>query len=258
MYRLLLIALLMSAQPALANNWALRPSLDAQADWSGAHFGAFGGAAVSNGKADIGDFWGSLIPLDVEYGLFPQSIDGNTAGILGGVSVGFNVQSGNIVWGVEGDIGYADANIAHDYSRIDNVPTSPFPGVSTNTRYETEFGTIGTLRLRGGYAFGNSLLFASAGLAAGQVRNRFELALPEIGYQSPDWSSSGTKLGYTLGMGFEQKLTNRFTAKLEMLFINLDDDEIAGTDPNAFPGEMIEYKFKNDLLLPRLGFSVGF
>lgn len=262
MARAAFLAALLVAQPAFAEDWSA--SLDARhaADWSGAYVGAFGGMGISSGRAALHDFSGVLLPLDVQYGLFPQGISRNKVGGAVGVAAGVNVQTGAFVGGIEGDIGYTWTRAHHAYSRIDNVPGSPFPGVSTDTRYSTDFGAVGTLRLRGGYAFDNTLVYATAGAAAGHVRNRFELALPDAlpgwSYRSPDWSASGLRVGYALGVGVEHKMTDNVSLKLETMYINLSDRVVRGTDPAAFPGESISYRFSNDIVTPRLGLSVKF
>lgn len=143
MRRILFLAVALFAQPAAAGDWS--PELEARhrGDWSGAYVGAFGGVGISSGRAVLGDYSGVLIPADVDYGLFPRSIKGRHTGAAVGVAAGMNFQSGSFVGGIEADIGYGWTNAHHRYSRIDIVPTSPFPGVSTNTRYETDFGASG-------------------------------------------------------------------------------------------------------------------
>ncbi len=258
MRRAMLLAVATFTQPALAGDWT--PELDARhaADWSGSYIGAFGGLGISPGRAVLHDYSGSLIPLDVEYGLFPRSIGQNAVGGVGGIAAGFNLQSGSFVGGIEADIGYVATSPRHHYSRIDIVPVSPFPGVSTNTSYSTDFGVLGTLRARGGYAFGDTMIFGTAGLAAGQVHNRVELSLVEVGYTSPDWSGSGLRPGYVVGIGVEHRVTSNTSLKFEALYVNLADRVVRGTDPAAFPGEVLSYRFTNDMFIPRLGLSVKF
>jgi len=254
----LILTLAMFAQPALAGDWSLRTSLQDETDWSGAYIGAFGGLGISSGRATLADYSGSLLPLDVQYGLFPRSIGQNTVGGVAGVTAGLNVQSGSFVGGVEADLGYAWTSPHHRFSRIDNVPGSPFPGVTTTTNYATRFGLLGTLRARGGYAFGDTLLFATAGIAAGETRNSFDLSLVEAGYTSPDWSGSGLRLGYAVGVGVEHRLTRDISLKFETLYIDLADRTVRGADPGAFPGETISYRFGNNMLVPRLGINARF
>ncbi len=256
-----LVALLVAAgfaQPASADDRSTATGARQASAWSGTYVGAFGGWGISSGRATLREASGALIPLDVAYGLFPLSIQKNATGGLFGVGIGYNVRSGPLVGGVEADIGHVGTSARHDYSRIDNVPGSPFPGVSTNTSYATDFGTLGTLRLRAGYVFGDTLIFGTAGLAAGNVRNRVELSMPGIGYTSPDWSGSGMRLGYVVGIGVEHRVARDVSVKLETLYVNLADRTVRGTDPGAFPGETISYRFANDLRIWRIGVNAKF
>lgn len=256
-----LAALLMAAmlaQSALAEDRSSPSETRHPAGWSGAYASAVGGLGFSSGRAVLDENSGSLIPVDVAYGLFPGSIKRNDSGGVIGIGAGYNVQSGAFVSGLELDLGYAATSAHADFSRIDNVPSSPFPGVSTNTRYETDFGFLATLRARAGYAFGDTLIFGTAGLAAGNVHNRLELALPEIGYTSPNWSGKGTRLGYALGLGIEQRFSRKISLKFETLYINLADRKVRGTDDVAFANEVLSYRFRNDLIVSRLGINFRF
>jgi len=246
------------ATPATADDRSPKQEALKASDWSGAYAGAFGGLGISSGRAVLDEHSGSLIPVDVAYGLFPRSIKGTKSGGVAAIGAGYNFQAGSFVRGVELDIGYVGTSPHHTYSRIDNVPSSPFPGVSTNTSYSTDFGVLGTLRARAGYAFGDTLIFGTLGLAAGQVRNRFELSLVEIGYTSPNWSGSGSRLGYAAGIGIEHRVTNKVSLRFETLYVDLADRTVRGVDSAAFAGEVISYRFRNDLIVSRLGLSIRF
>lgn len=252
------MAALTFAHPAWAGELLTGPEARLRGGWAGFHAGVFAGASLSSGFARLNDHTGQLIPADVAHGLFPRAIGGLAGDGALGISAGVNVQSGSFVGGFEGDLGFAGTRALLRYTRIDDVPGSPFPGVNTDTKYDTEFGAVGTLRARGGYAFGNTLLFGTAGLAAGHVRNRFELSLREVGYTSPDWSAAGLRLGYTVGIGVEQRLTESISVKFETLYVDLADRVVDGVDPSAFPGESISYRFTNDVLIPRLALNVKF
>ncbi len=258
MRRALALALSLTAMPALAADRLSNFESRVAADWSGAYAGAFGGMGISTGRAALGDYSGVLLPADVSYGLFPTQIDGRHNGGAFGVSGGVNFQSGAFVTGIEADLGYLSTRAHHAFSRLDDTHVVAPWDINTNTRYETEFGAIGTLRARGGYAFGDTLVFATAGLAVGKVSNRFALALPEIGYASPDWSASGIRAGYAVGVGIEQRLSSSVSLKFETLYVNFADRTVMGIDSVAFPGESIGYRFRNDVFMPRLGLNVKF
>lgn len=253
---LFLAAALMCIQPALADDWT-DDSVEARhSGWSGGYLTGFGGLGVTAGNARLHDYSGALLTLDVTNGLFPQDISGIRTRGLVGAAAGYNFQSGKFVGGVEVDIGYSWAKATLAYSRVDPGPI--FPGVNTNTTYGTEFGTLGSARIRAGYDLGDTLLYATGGIAAGQVRNSLTLALPELGYSSPDWSKSGVRFGYAVGIGVEHKLASNVSLRLETLFMDLDDQTVDATDSATFPGEAFSYRFSNTLVMPRVGLTLKF
>ncbi|QCO57352.1 porin family protein (plasmid) [Pseudorhodobacter turbinis] len=227
-------------------------------DWSGPYVGLSFGAFRSTGEAERAGYSGSLLTLDVENGLFPNSIDGSKESLTGGIGLGINRQHGAFVSGVEIDISGLDHAQELKFSRVDPNPLPPFNGIDTNTAYRTEFGTLATLRARGGYAVGRNLYFATAGLAAGRVRNTFSLDLPDLGYSSPGWSNKSTRVGYVAGLGMERRMTEHLNLKAEVLYVDLADERIKGTDSVAFPGEQIDYKFKNEAVIARVGINFTF
>ncbi len=113
------------------------------------------------------------------------------SGIVGGVTAGYNWQSGPIVFGVEGDISATGANDRFSDYKFSN----PW---------------FGTARGRLGYAFNNVLLYGTAGLAFGS------LELERGGLQQ-----SQTSLGWTAGVGAEVGIYQNWTAKIEYLYVDL-------------------------------------
>ena len=228
------------------------------ANWHGFYAGAIAGLVASTGRADLGPIAGVLIPLDVSNGLFARSVSNMKSSFTGGISAGYNFQNGNFVGGAEADISFAHFELRHTRSRIDPNPFPPFTGLVTNSSYETKFGSVATARLRAGYSIKNTLLFATAGLAAAKVTNRISIGLPGLGYASPDWSESKIRYGFAIGAGVEHKVTEKVSVKLEGLYVNLKDTLVTGQDPVTFPGESLSYKFKNDMFIGRVGVNVQF
>lgn len=257
MVRYLMILGLLASTPALADD-ALGRSAGSAIDWTGAYGGVFMGTISSDGKSTLGTYQGSLLTLDVQNGLFPGSISNMTTRLSGGLSAGYNHQFGRFVGGVEADVSFSNINSQSNFSKIDPNPNPPFTGLNTITSYQTEFSTLATARLRGGVTFNRTMLFASAGVAAGKVTNRFTLDLPGLGYTSPGWSTQGTKAGVAMGVGIEHRLTDRIGLKFEAIGIDLQDTVVHAVDNVTFPGETIDYHFKNQSLLGRFGVYVAF
>jgi outer membrane immunogenic protein len=241
-------------------------TLTGERDWAGAYGGLTLGAIRSDGEAVRGDFDGAVIIYDVENGLFPPRIDGSESSILLGGLLGYNIQRGALLTGIELDLSLLNHDARHDFSRVDAsdgpFPFEPWPfsGVETNTSYETEFGFLSTLRLRAGYAQGPNLVYLTGGLAAGQVRNRLGLALPNFGEggYSNSWSQSGIRLGYAIGAGYERSLSQRMSARVEFVHFDLEDVTLRAQDPGVFGDNRFDYRFKNNGQIFRVGVTVGF
>lgn len=254
----LILAASLAAPSASEAQDLLGGSGPAAGDWSGPYVGITAGAVRSTGEAVLGDYEGALLELDVRNGLFPDTIDGPDTAAAGGVTVGFNVARDAFVGGVELDYAFGGPDAAAAFSRVDPNPDPMFNGVHTNTGYETALDGLATLRLRAGRDFGGTLVYATGGLAMGQVENRFTLALPELGYTSPGWSEEGTRMGYAVGLGVERRLSTRVSLKAEVLRYDLDDATVEARDPVTFPGQAIDYRFDNAGTVARIGVNVRF
>src|SRR5690606_9139057 len=109
-------------------------------------------------------------------------------GWLGGGQIGYNFQTGRIVWGVEATLSGADIN---EESR-------PFPVLWDSARLETSIDTLWTVTGRLGYDWGRVLTYVKAGYAGADV----ELSArdPILEFRATD---SNTHHGWTVGGGIE-------------------------------------------------------
>jgi outer membrane immunogenic protein len=123
------------------------------------------------------------------------------AGVIGGGQAGYNVQLAHWVVGLEGDYGFSNAR----------------GGVSCpNMNFytcEADSDRLAMLAGRVGVTWGRALLYAKAGLAAGEVTgtklntptNPFEGPVPF----APPASTSNWQTGWALGGGMEFALTDK-------------------------------------------------
>ena len=150
-------------------------------NWTGAYIGINGGAGW--GRSDFSA---------------PAASGGfNTSGGQVGGTIGYNLQAGQAVFGLEGDL---------DWS---NVRGSSACGVGLTC--ETRNTWLGTARGRVGYAFDRFMPYVTGGLAVGGVKNSI----------SGFGDTTTTKAGYALGGGIEAALTGPWTAKVEYLYADL-------------------------------------
>jgi len=123
-------------------------------------------------------------------------------GALAGVTVGYNLQTGSWVWGLEGDV---------DYSWMKGDDTSGTGGCA-GVGCETKMPWFGTARGRLGYAgWDRWLPYITGGAAFGSVK-----MTPASGVEEKK-----TKVGWTAGAGVEYALMSNWTAKLEYLYADL-------------------------------------
>ncbi len=159
-------------------------------NWTGFYIGGNAGVGWANG--------GNVTVNDPKLG--PQSISVSShSGFIGGGQIGYNIQAGAFVYGIEADIQYADIG--------SSVNWGPYGKLGLSTGSSGEY--FGTVRPRLGYAIDRTLLFITGGLAYGGLNC------------SPVSGNATSNVGYALGGGVEYALTYNWTVKLEALYINL-------------------------------------
>jgi outer membrane immunogenic protein len=171
--------------------------------WSGMYVGINGGGAWGNSYGDSG--WGG-------------------SGGLAGGTIGVNWQAANVVFGIEGDLDWANINGSSNVNVIGLVPPAGSNCVAiaggANCPVNNNLSWLGTARGRIGYAFDRALFYGTGGLAlAGNT-----ITLDNLG------SASNTHLGYALGGGLEYMLAANWSIKGEYLWVD------TGTKTYTFVG----------------------
>ena len=257
-------AALLTANSALAAGPEPKPVLMPQVEtsgWDGPYWGFTLGIAGSDGEAELAEADTPIIKRDVSLGLFPQEIDDFEFSAIGGATLGYNMQRGRLVGGIEFDVSIADAENELGFARIDpgGAGFEIFEGANTATRYSTDIDALVSLRLRAGVARGRSLFYGTAGIAGGKVENRFTLDLVPLAGDPIVGSSAeeDTRYGYIVGVGVEHRTTERVSLKAEALYFDLEDATLVGR-VEEFPEERISYEFENDGVLFRVGMNFAF
>lgn len=225
--------------------------------WGGAYGGLTFGAIVSDGAAERTIAEGFVVETDVRNGLFPSEVQDDEGAVAGGLLAGylFGREGSPLTGGIEADLTLTGLDQAVRFSRVD---PEILVGLDTNTTYVTEIDALATLRLRAGYALGDTLLFATGGLAAGHVGNDLGIAIPDLPFETRSFREEGVLWGYALGGGVERRLASGLRMRAEGLYYDLEDVEIEAVDEGVFPGNVLGYELQNDGLLLRLGLTVPF
>ena len=116
---------------------------------------------------------------------------------------------------------------------------------------------LGTLRLRAGVAVDRALIYATGGLAYGDVRysSATQYNGPVAEYVG---SASAWKVGWTLGGGVEYALTNNWTIKAEYLYYRLGDQSYAAQPVEANPPNIVGHTFSTNGDIVRVGVNYKF
>jgi outer membrane immunogenic protein len=136
---------------------------------------------------------------------------GDASGVVGGGQLGYNWQSQQFIFGVEGDISAADIGVSE---------TVVVPGAVLNASASIDW--LATLRGRAGVLVQpNLLLYGTAGLSV--VNAEAHGSVSAVGLGTISASASDTETGFVYGAGVESKLSERMSLRVEYLgFGNLD------------------------------------
>lgn len=186
-------------------------------DWSG----AYAGVHLGHGWADA-DF------KDAEYnggGSFPiVKWDVYDKGLLGGFQGGYNWQSKDIVYGLEGEIGYLDFDKKKFPPGIDPVLLSPYDAAG-----KIEGGWYAGLSGRLGYAHGRTLVYGKVGAVYSNASLGFvdTCTTGTCGNGTID-SEERAGWGYQLGAGMEHAFSDRWSLKAEYAYFDFGKNTVSG------------------------------
>lgn len=179
------------------------------ADWRGFYAGGNGGSGIARDET---------VHSVVGAGL-NNSLDLAPRGFIGGLQAGYNWQSGNWVYGLEGDM--QGSRQITDRSCLETCTAVSI----ANFRQRLEW--FGTARGRVGYGVGPTLFYATGGLAYGGVRTRVTENIVAVGVNGTA-TVDNVRAGYAAGAGIETPLEmfdwftpGRWTVKTEYLYIDL-------------------------------------
>ncbi len=218
---------LSAAAPAVAADLAARPYTKAPAmvatiyDWSGFYIGINGGGGSAHSTWDF-------------VGVGREGSHDATGGTVGG-QIGYRWQSGQFVFGVEGQGNWADFS-------GDNA------SALFNTRNRTKIDSFGLITGQVGYAWNNVLVYAKGGAAV--VGSKYDVFNIATGVNVD--SASSTRWGGTVGAGLEVGFAPNWSVGVEYNHIFL-----GGKDVTFASGAVDHIKQDVDMGLVRLNYKFG-
>ncbi|AGA64614.1 Omp25 [Liberibacter crescens BT-1] len=163
--------------------------------WEGAYGGVLGGVSAARYKDPVTSTSNEPEKLNI------------TSPAIGGFA-GFNFQQENIVYGVEGDLGYAFKKKKLSFT-IDGSPT-----INVNAKGSTEL--YGSIRARLGYSLDRALVYATAGWSFSKAK--FTQDINSV-------INKKTFNGPTVGVGVDYAITDNIFARAEYRFASFRKKE---------------------------------
>ncbi len=181
-------------------------------NWAGAYYGV-----DTSLLANVGSVW------DQDYIEFGGQFDAVSLGAGLGGHIGHNWQNGSFVYGAVADIAFFTNDVAYTDLGYREVRSA--------------MQAMATLRGRAGIASGNSLFYATGGLAAGSSILTHEY-LP--GPDTDSYDLSDLRTGIVLGLGMEHAVSDRASIKVEALMSKFGEQSYFNGDdcpgPPGFDG----------------------
>jgi outer membrane immunogenic protein len=225
-------AVVMVAAPARAadlpvdrNVYVEVPAAIGLFNWTGFYLGGNLGYGRSPGSVDIS-----------ANGPF-LSIPETLSGVIGGVQGGANWQTGNAVFGIEGDIQGSGQSASNAITRT-LAATAVTPAITAISNSD-KITSFGTLRGRVGVASNHALAYLTAGV--GYLSFRSDLNFTGLGSAS----YSGTQLAGVIGGGMEFAVVNNWSVRAEYLF--LQSRNISSSPFAAAPAVVVNTRIRDNI-----------
>jgi outer membrane immunogenic protein len=208
-------------------------------DWTGPYIGLQAGYGWGKDDLDVDYAPGN------ELGTFDVN-DLKADGFIGGAHAGYLIQSGSLVYGVEGDIEFADMKGKEAFTNVNGFSLGD---------YEKTIDWLGSLRLRAGVTVDRVLFYTTGGLAVGGTDTDFDFSQDfPYGLDADD----GTKWGWTIGGGIDYAISTSLSARIEYRYTDLADTSLETRSFSVNPQDYAKAHFDNDFHAVRAGLSWHF
>ncbi|SIO23544.1 outer membrane immunogenic protein [Bradyrhizobium erythrophlei] len=216
-------------------------------NWTGFYVGVNGGGGWGRSRSDI-----IFDPSSSSSTAAPGSASRAIDGALGGLQAGYNLQTSSFLFGLETDIQATGQN-SDALSTITQTtlggclaPCVPPPPTVTHATldYAQKLPWFGTLRGRIGVAADHWLVYATGGLAYGEIKTDAVFTVPGGACIAPCTPTPGgsvagnfsqTKTGWVAGAGVEAALGGGWTGKVEYLHVDFGDIDNTFARITTFP-----------------------
>jgi outer membrane immunogenic protein len=249
------------AMAADMSSFKALPPAPVVSGWQGFYLGASLGASWLHSVQDDTAAVGGTFFGYSGSGVGGASSVANGMGWLGGLNLGYNLQSGNFVYGAEADFSWLGKTSASSNATFSNQ----YAGYSYRgtTGRSSQVKELATFRARFGIDFNGTLPYLTAGVALGNIQNSFTITGGYTGVTSSATVSNTSWVpGIVLGGGIEHKLSQNWTLRGEIMWVGFADKSLNNPLSNptyfALTSSGGPVKFSNELTIGKIGLNYRF
>ena len=221
----------------LAPIYKAPPPVAPVATWTGFYIGGHAGAAWQQMSATGNQISQGYVNQSffAAYGTGTTTL--HTTSALAGGQIGYNWQQGNFLFGLEGDGSWLSKG------------SGSSTGASAYAQTSGRIKWLSTARIRFGLVMGDTMAYATGGVAFGGVSN-CQYCNFTGGFAKSD---TKTRVGWAVGFGVEHMLTRNWIIGLEGLFVDLGSRSVS-VDGSASKAT----RFSNQAMIGRLKLNYKF
>jgi outer membrane immunogenic protein len=188
--------------------------------------------------AHIGRAWDHVDWANVN--LTGERVNNDASGFIGGGQIGYNLQAGNVVFGIEATL--SRTNVGDDYTSAFN----PF------VTYSTDINWTGSVVGRLGFAHDRFLVYARAGWATANIQLSGNNAQLGDGFSGDD-----QRHGWVVGGGVEYAFSRNLSLGIEYNYMDLGSVSYGGFTAVGFPIAIRDVDVDVHSVTARLNFRFG-
>lgn len=211
-------------------------------DWSGGYIGGHLGYGMGKGDTRFEPLPSAATFINLQ----PQTVRVKPRGVLGGGQLGYNWQFGNVVFGGEGSLSVANIKKTVIVNPIIQNNGTPFAGAGFLAAGQ-KIKWLGSVRPRLGGAFGNVLVYGTAGLAFARVDYVATTDFRPVGTTQYPAAFSKTRKGWTAGGGVEVAVSKKVSIRGEYLYYDLGNASFTASPTPALPPFQVQYTWQTKL-----------
>lgn len=211
-------------------------------DWSGGYIGGHLGYGWGKGDTRFDPLPSAAAFINMQ----PVTLRVRPRGILGGGQLGFNWQFGNFVVGAEGSLSVSNIKKTTTVTPIIQNNGTPFPGAGFQSASQ-KIKWLGSIRPRIGGAFGNVLVYGTAGFAFARVNYAATTDFRPVGTTQYPAALSSNRNGWTAGGGVEVAVNTNWSVKGEYLYYDFGNTSATVSAIPSLPPFQVMYTWQTKL-----------